>query len=116
MNEPIWLEEALVLALHEQLIRDFGGQAGVRDLGLLSSALARPQNVIAYEETPSIARLAGAYAFGLVRNHPFLDGNKRTGFAAADVFLQLNGHELTASEVEAVFVFRDLAAGEIGRG
>lgn len=113
MTGPVWLDRALVLALHQQLIAEFGGAAGVRDEGLLESALARPRNAAAYG-APTIFELAASYAFGIARNHPFVDGDKRTALAAADVFVQLNGHDLAASEVEAVAVFRDLAAGEIG--
>ncbi len=112
MNEPRWLSKDLVLALHGELIAEYGGHAGVRDTGLLESALARPLHISTYGD-PTLYELAAAYAVGIVRNHPFLDGNKRTGLAAADVFLQLNGRELTASEIEAVVVFQDLAAGEL---
>lgn len=113
MTEAVWVDRPLVLALHQQLITEFGGATGVRDEGLLESALARPRNAAAYG-APTIFELAASYAFGIARNHPFVDGNKRTALAAADVFLQLNGHDLTAPEVEAVAVYRDLAAGEIG--
>ncbi len=113
MTEPIWLDQRSVLALHADLLREYGGLEGVRDEGLLESALARPKNQAAYGD-PSLAELAAAYAFGIARNHPFVDGNKRTALAAADVFLQLNGHEIVVDEVEAVTVILDLAAGEIG--
>ncbi len=113
MTEPVWLDQRSVLALHADLLREYGGLGGVRDEGLLESALARPQNQAAYGD-PSLAEMAAAYAFGIARNHPFVDGNKRTALAAADVFLQLNGHEIVVEEVEAVTMIRDLAAGEIG--
>ena len=113
MTEPIWLDQRSVLALHAELLREYGGLGGVRDEGLLESALARPQNQAAYGD-PTLAEMAAAYAFGVARNHPFIDGNKRTALAAADVFLQLNGYEIVVEEVEAVAVIRDLAAGEIG--
>lgn len=113
MTEPIWLDQRSVLALHAELLREYGGLGGVRDEGLLESALARPQNQAAYGD-PTLAEMAAAYAFGIARNHPFIDGNKRTALAAADVFLQLNGYEIVVEEVEAVAVIRDLAAGEIG--
>ncbi len=113
MTEPLWLDQRSVLALHADLLREYGGLEGVRDEGLLESALARPQNQAAYGD-PSLAELAAAYAFGIARNHPFVDGNKRTALAAADVFLQLNGHEIVVDEVEAATMIRDLAAGEIG--
>ena len=112
MREPVWLAEKVVVALHAKLIARHGGLGALRDAGLLASALARPQNLYAYGE-PTLPELAAAYCFGLVRNHPFVDGNKRVGLAAADVFLQLNGYELTAPETEAVAVIRDLAAGEL---
>ena len=113
MSEPIWLDKRISLAMHETLIRDYGGSAGVRDEGLLESALARPQNQLAYGD-PSLTELAAAYAFGIARNHPFVDGNKRTAFMAAYTFLRMNGLRFNAPEVEAVAVIRDLAAGEIG--
>ena len=112
MSEPVWLAEKIVLALHAELIARHGGLGALRDTGLLASALARPRNLFAYGE-PSLFQLAAAYCFGLVRNHAFVDGNKRIGLAAADVLLQLNGHELTAPETEAVVAIRDLAAGEL---
>ena len=112
MSDPVWLTEDTVRALQDELIVTYGGLGGVRDAGLLASALARPQNLLAYGD-PSLVQLAAAYAYGLVRNHPFVDGNKRIGLAAADVFLQLNGYEIIAPEVEAVAVMRDLAGGQI---
>ena len=110
---PIWLERDVVVSLHADLVVTFGGLAGIRDEGLLESALARPPNLAAYGE-PSLFELAAAYIFGLAKNHAFVDGNKRIAFVAADVFLQHNGFELTAAEPEAVIVIRDLAAGELG--
>lgn len=113
MTEPIWLDKRIALAMHETLIREYGGNGGVRDEGLLESALARPQNQAAYGD-PTLAEMAAAYAFGIARNHPFVDGNKRTALMAAYAFLRMNGLRLTAPEVEAATVIRDLAAGEIG--
>jgi death on curing protein len=107
-----WLLNGVVLALHDEQLAEHGGSPGVRDVGLLSSALARPQNQVAYGD-PSVFDLAAAYAFGIIRNHPFMDGNKRTGFLAAYVFLDLNGWELMAHEDEAVAAVLALAAGEI---
>ena len=107
-----WLLNGVVLALHDEQLAEHGGSPGVRDAGLLSSALARPQNQVAYSD-PSVFDLAAAYAFGIIRNHPFVDGNKRTGFLAAYVFLDLNGWELMAPEDEAVAAVLALAAGEI---
>lgn len=112
MTAPRWLSRRLVLYLHERQIVRFGGAAGIRDDGLLESALARPLNLHAYGE-PDRAALAGAYAAGLVQNHPFVDGNKRTGFVAAALFMELNGCSLEAPEAEAVVMTLGLAAGEI---
>ena len=111
MSEPVWLTRDIVVAIQGELIAEHGGLSGVRDEGLLESAPARPINLAAYGK-PSLFALAAAYGFGLARNHPFLDGNKRIALASIDVFLQLNGYELTAPEVEAAAVIRDLAAGE----
>lgn len=105
----------MVGALHAMQIAEHGGSPGTRDDGLLGSALARPKNLAAYGE-PAIAELAAAYAFGIARNHPFIDGNKRTAFMAAYLFLGLNGLRLEAPEEEVVHVFRDLASGELDEG
>jgi death-on-curing protein len=110
-----WLTVEMVDAVHEMQIAQFGGWSGTRDDGLVDSALARPKNLAAHGE-PRIAELAAAYAFGIARHHPFIDGNKRTAFMAAYVFLGLNGLRLEAPEEEAVIVFRDLAAGDLDEG
>jgi death-on-curing protein len=110
--EPVWVEIDVVLAIHDEQLAEHGGQPGVRDPGLLESALGRPRNQFAYGE-PSITRLAASYAFGISRNHPFLDGNKRTSLVVAELFLELNGYELTASDVQCVTTFLQLAAGEL---
>jgi death-on-curing protein len=107
-----WLVEGVVIAMQGEQISEHGGSLGIRDAGLLSSALARPQNQAAYGD-PSVFDLAAAYAFGIIGNHPFVDGNKRTGFLAAYVFLDLNGWELIASEVEAVTAVLALATNEM---
>lgn len=107
-----WLIEGVVIAMHGEQIAEHGGSPGIRDAGLLSSALAHPQNQAVYGE-PSVFALAAAYAFGIIRNHPFVDGNKRTGFLAAYVFLDLNGWELMASEAEAVAAILALAENEM---
>lgn len=112
MKEPLWLSKAVVFAVHDRLLADFGGSPGVRDDGLLESALGKPQNLFAYGK-PSLFELAASYAFGIVRNHPFIDGNKRTSFVAAAAFLDFNGFELTANEVDATLKTLGLAAGEI---
>lgn len=113
MNEPIWVTKEIILAIHAELVARFGGIHGVRDEGLLESALARPQQFLNYGK-PTLCELAGAYAEGIVKNHPFLDGNKRAGFMAAYTFLAANGLQLTAPEEEAVLQTLALAAGEIG--
>lgn len=107
-----WLGERLVLALHSEQLAQHGGAAGVRNLGLLQSALARPQNVAAYGD-PDAPALAASYAFGIAKNHPFIDGNKRTAFTAAATFIELNGYEMTATEPDAVTAVLALAAGEM---
>lgn len=112
MKAPVWILPEVVHALHERLLAEFGGAGGVRDAGMLESALSRPANQFAYG-APSIPELAAAYAFGLVRNHPFVDGNKRIGFATAILFLELNGYRFTASEVEATVQTLALAAREL---
>jgi death-on-curing protein len=112
MKEPQWLLRETVLALQERLLAEFGGLRGLRDAGLLDSALARPQQLFAYGK-PSISELAGSYACGLVRNHPFLDGNKRIGFAAAVVFLEINNQRFNASEADSVLKTLALASNEL---
>lgn len=113
MKEPLWVSAEVILAVQKELLARFGGIDGLRDEGLLDSAIHRPQNLFHYGE-PSLFELAAEYAFGIVKNHPFLDGNKRAGFMAAYVFLGANGRDLEASEGEAVFHTLALAAGEIG--
>lgn len=114
MTEPVWIRQDVVLAMHEEVLLLHGGPEGVRDMGLLESALARPKNIFAYsEETPSLARLAASYAKGIVANHPFVDGNKRTAFTVSVTFLSLNGLQLTAPREERILKFWALAAGEI---
>ena len=110
MREPKWVLREVVLALHEQSLAQFGGSAGIRDRGLLDSALAGPQNLFAYGK-PSHFDLAASYAFGLVKNHPFVDGNKRAGFIVAVLFLELNGYRFHASEADATVRTLALAAG-----
>jgi death-on-curing protein len=111
---PIWIEKRVVLAYHDMQLAEHGGSTGVRDEGLLESALARPQNIAAYaEETPSLHRLATAYAFGVARNHPFVDGNKRTALVVAIAFLERNGVAFAASQQEAYLTFYALAAAKL---
>jgi death on curing protein len=109
-----WLTLREILAIHDLQLSHHGGASGIRDMGLLESAMARAQNVAAYaEETPSLSILAAAYGSGIVRNHPFVDGNKRTGLMAAFVFIERNGGKVIASPEEAYFAFYDLAAGKL---
>ena len=112
MKEPVWVLREVVLMAHEQSLVQFGGSAGLREEGLMDSALGKPQNLFAYGK-PSLFELAASYAFGLVRNHPFIDGNKRTGFVVAVTFLECNGWHLEASEVDAAVCTLALAAGEM---
>jgi len=112
MSEPIWLSVEDILALHALQIEENGGDPGMRDARRLESAAQRPRNLLAYGE-PTAGQLAAAYAAGIVQGHPFVDGNKRTGFAGAAVFLLINGHRLVASEPEATVKVLGLAAGEI---
>jgi len=108
-----WLLIDRVLAIHSRQIAEHGGTHGVRDLGLLESALARPLNIHAYEPDADIAALAGAYAFGIVKNHPFLDGNKRTGYVVMESFIYLNGGELKADGTDKYLTFIALADGSL---
>jgi death-on-curing protein len=111
MSTPRWLAKEALLLLHRESLRQFGGADGLRDDGLLDSALARPLNRFAYENERDLCRLAAAYAKGIAQNHPFVDGNKRAAFAAAGVFLMLNGLVLTAPPAMATVAVLDLAAG-----
>ena len=113
MKEPVWVLPELVLAVHQMLVAEHGGLPGIRDQALLDSALARPQQKAAYESEASIFELAAAYSYGLARNHPFVDGNKRIALTVAAVFLELNGFTLNAPEAEAVIMYQQLAAGEL---
>ena len=112
MNEPIWLDIDIVLDFHVEQLALFGGADGIRDRGLLESALARPINKFGYGET-GLAALAAAYGFGIARNHPFIDGNTRTALASIIVFLGLNGVDLDAPPEAATAMILSLAAGEI---
>lgn len=112
MKEPVWVLREVVFMLHEESLAQFGGSSGLRDEGLLDSALARPLNLFAYGK-PTLTDLAASYAFGLVKNHPFIDGNKRAGFIVAVTFLELNGLRLGAGEADAVIRTLALAAGEM---
>ncbi len=107
-----WISKRALLLLHDESLAEHGGASGIRDEGLLESALARPENLAAYGE-PDIAALAAAYGFGLAKNHPFVDGNKRAAFLAVGLFLALNGQQLVVSQAEATSTVLALAASEI---
>lgn len=110
----LWLEKALVLAIHDRQVAEHGGSAGVRDEGLLESALARPQQLHAYgDPAPDLAELAAALAFGLARNHPFVDGNKRTAAVCCETFIELNGAQLAAEDLELFERYLALAEGKL---
>jgi death-on-curing protein len=108
-----WLSIRLVIAIHQEQIAEHGGSNGLRDEGLLESALARPQNLYGYQQIIDIPLLASAYTFGIVKNHPFIDGNKRTGFVSGVTFLLLNGYQFQHSEVEVVKVIQALASSTV---
>ena len=112
MSEPRWLTVQQILAIHDRLISDHGGLAGVRDAGLLESALMRPRNTFSYGSS-SLFDLAAAYAHGIAKNHPFHDGNKRAALMSAYTFLGRNGYQLNATEENAVITVQMLASGEL---
>ena len=114
MSKPdwVWIDRAVLLAVHDEQLLEHGGAIGTRDIGLFESAIARPRQ-LAHYETPDAADLAAAYAFGIARNHPFVDGNKRTAFVAAELFLALNGLELNADDGECVVTMLAVAAGQM---
>jgi death on curing protein len=112
MKDPHWVLRDTVLAVHERLLSEFGGLSGLRDAGLLDAALARPEQILAYGK-PDLFDLAAAYAGGLVRNHPFVDGNKRAAFTTAVIFIELNGRAFRATEADATLQTLALAAREL---
>ncbi len=113
MSRIIWIDKHQTLSIHDRQLAEHGGSSGVRDEGLLESALARAQNLMAYsEEQPTLPQLAASYGFGIARNHPFVDGNKRTALVVALTFLLVNGLRVTAPKEDRYFVFYDLAAGK----
>ena len=111
MIEPVWMDERDAITLHDRLLALHGGAQGTRDLSLLQSALARPRQLLAYGGEPQIISLAAAYTFGIVRNQPFVDGNKRTGFIVGILFLELSGYRFTATEEDAAQAVFSVAAG-----
>jgi death-on-curing protein len=111
MSEPLWVRRETLELLHSESIAEHGGADGLRDEGLFESALARPKNLLAYEGITDIPRLAACYAYGLAKNHAFVDGNKRVAFIAAGVFLRLNGWRLVADQAQATLVILSVASG-----
>lgn len=114
MTEPIWIERKALELLHDESLAEHGGSPGLRDENLFESALARPKNLFGYEGGTDIARLAASYAYGLAKNHPFIDGDKRTAFIAATLFIRMNGSRLSADQVDAYNMMVRLASSEIG--
>jgi death-on-curing protein len=112
-REPKWIDKRALLLLHEESLAMFGGARGMRDEGLLDSALARPVNQFLYEKADSLACLAAAYGFGIAKNHAFVDGNKRAAFMAIGLFLAINGKRLRADQVDAIRTILALAAGNL---
>ena len=113
MNDVwIWIDPAVLSAVHDEQLLEHGGAAGVRDAGLFESALARPRHAASYGD-PDAAALAAAYGYGIARNHPFIDGNKRTAFVAIELFLDLNGQELRADDAECVMTMLAVASGAL---
>jgi death on curing protein len=110
-SEPRWISKKALLLLHEESLSEFGGARGLRDEGLLESALARPQNIHAYNPAASVAELAASYGYGVAKNHAFVDGNKRAAFLCIGLFLAINGHRLIASQVDAIKTMLAIAAG-----
>ena len=113
MNEPVWISKRAVLAAHEEQLAEHGGPPGIRDESLLDSALAKPHNVFAYSEQPDLFILAASYAFGISQNHPFVDGNKRTALVVSMIFLDRNGWEIDAPQVDVYVTFLSLAEGTL---
>lgn len=113
MKEPKWILEDAIKTIHGMLLSAHGGGEGVRDITLLESALNRAPQKFAYQDTATLFELAAAYSFGIAKNHPFVDGNKRTAFMAGVIFLEINGHNFTAPEAESANLFEGLAAGKV---
>ncbi|MGH6871682.1 MAG: type II toxin-antitoxin system death-on-curing family toxin [Rhizomicrobium sp.] len=113
MSEPVWLNPRALIVMHDASIAEHGGAPGLRDEGLFESALARPQNLLAYEGVSELARLAACYGFGLAKNHAFVDGNKRIAFIAVATFLRINGQRLVADQTQATLVMLSVASGTL---
>jgi death-on-curing protein len=113
MKEPRWISLAVVMAIHEAQLSEHGGALGVRDQGLLEAALARPRQIYSYSDKPSLTQLAAAYAVGFAKNHPFVDGNKRTAWVLCATFLELNGRQVTADQAGVVEIMLGVADGSV---
>jgi death-on-curing protein len=113
MKDFVWVLDEVVLAVHDEQLAEHGGPPGIRDKAAVESALARPRNLVAYEECDDLARLAAAYVYGIARNHGFVDGNKRTALVVADLFLMLNGYELASSPADNVLTILGVADGTL---
>ena len=113
MKDFVWVLDEVVIALHDEQLAEHGGLPGIRDLGVVQSALARAHNLASFDNCEDVARLAAAYAYGIARNHGFLDGNKRTALVTADLFLMLNGYELISSPADNVLTILSVAEGTI---
>lgn len=113
MTEPKWIGKKAILLLHEESLSEFGGARGLRDEGLLESALARPQNIYAYNPAATLPELAASYGYGIAKNHAFVDGNKRAAFLSIGLFLGINGRRLIASQVDAIETMLAVAAGRM---
>ena len=113
-NEPKWISKKALLLLHEESLAEFGGARGLREEGLLDSALARPQNTYAYKSGSTLADLAASYGFGIAKNHAFIDGNKRAAFLSIGLFLMINGHRLVADQADAIGTMLGVASGNVG--
>jgi death-on-curing protein len=114
MTDFVWIDERDALVLHDRLLVLHGGASGIREMGLLKSALARPRQHAAYGDSPRAVHLASVYTAGIVKNHPFIDGNKRTGFLLGVLFLELNGYDFNATQEDAANAILALAAGQMG--
>jgi len=114
--EPKWISKRALLLLHEESLAEFGGMRGLRDEGLLESALSRPQNAYAYSGGSTFAELAAAYGFGIAKNHAFVDGNKRAAFLSIGLFLAINGHRLVADQADAISTMLGVASGDVDEG
>ncbi len=113
MNNPLWVLPEVVIAVHQMLLEEHGGLPGIRDEALLDSALSRPRQRFAYGDKFSVFDLAASYSYGLAKNHPFMDGNKRIALSVGAIFLEMNGYSLNAPEAETVVIFEQLAGGDL---